>query len=82
MREPAAPHRLLLSRAEAAAALGVGLRTFDRLESAGKIGPRPVKLGGSIRYSARALDAWIASAVRSELPDREQWSLIQKAESE
>jgi predicted DNA-binding transcriptional regulator AlpA len=56
---PAAPSELL-DRTALAAMLCIGTSTFDRLRAAGKIGPRPVRLGGAIRWHRGEVLAWLA----------------------
>lgn len=64
---------LLVSRAEVARLLGISPRTFDRLERTGKIGPRPVKLGGSVGFNFDELTLWAASGELGKLPTRQEW---------
>lgn len=64
---------ILLTRRQAADALGIGLRTLGRLEAAGMVGPRPVKLGGRVQYNADELRQWASSANGSALPGRDEW---------
>lgn len=49
----------LLTQEQAAAYLGVNVRTLEHWRSIGK-GPRFVKLGRAIRYTRAALDRFIA----------------------
>lgn len=59
MQEQAkSPGRLLTVEA-VAAELDVSKRTVYRLSDAGKM-PRPVKLGGAVRWDRTAISAWIA----------------------
>lgn len=60
---------LMLRRAEAAAACGKGTSTWDRMTAAG-LNPAPIKLGGTVLWSAEELAAW----VRHACPDRETWT--------
>ncbi len=48
----------LLSAERLAALLDISVRTLWRLRSAGKL-PPPVRLGGSIRWNAAEIRAWI-----------------------
>ncbi len=50
----------LLDVADVAAMLGVSGRHVYRLADAGRM-PRPVKLGGSVRWSRAAILEWIAN---------------------
>ena len=61
---------LLLSREQAAAALGgISVSHLDRLEKRGAIGPHQVKLGNCCFYRADDLATW----VRGGLPSRVEW---------
>jgi predicted DNA-binding transcriptional regulator AlpA len=63
--------RLMLTAAEAAAACGFSLRTWWRLDSAGKI-PAAVRLGRSKRWPSVTLREWVAAGC----PDRKRWEAI------
>ena len=70
---------ILIGRAEAAKALGLGLRTFDRWSQAGTIGPRPVRLGGKLLWRIDELRAWAKSGDgNGTLPDRVTWLDMQR----
>jgi len=45
---------------------------MSRLESAGAIGPRPVRLGGRWLYRLADLEKWAASG-NGKLPSRDEW---------
>jgi excisionase family DNA binding protein len=60
---PAAPPELLGVDAFANL-LGVSVRHVRRLADAGKC-PPPVKLGKSVRWSRRAVEAWVADGCPS-----------------
>lgn len=49
---------LLLSAETLAEHLGFSARTIWRLRSAGKL-PQPVRIGGSVRWRAEDIEAWI-----------------------
>lgn len=49
--------------------LGVSLRHVRRLESAGRIGPEPVRLGRCVRYLTSQISAWLEAGA----PDRATW---------
>jgi predicted DNA-binding transcriptional regulator AlpA len=68
--EPPAGTRplLMLRRPEAAAACGKGTSTWDRLTAA-SLNPAPIRLGGSVLWSAEELAVW----VRHGCPDRKTW---------
>ena len=57
--------------------LNLSKRQIARLNACGRI-PRPIKIGGSVRYNAEEAEAW----VRSGCPDRETWEAMKmQAES-
>lgn len=56
---------LLVSRFDSAALAGVAIATWDRLVAAGKT-PRPVRVGGSVRFRRADVETWI----RMDCPDR------------
>jgi excisionase family DNA binding protein len=60
---------LLVDAAEAARLCSVSRSTFLRLDRAGLIGPRSIKLGKLRRWDRRALERWIEAAC----PAREAW---------
>jgi len=66
--------RLLVRLPEAAVAVGIAPRTFQRLLAAGEVGPRPIKLHGSTVFNLDELRAWAGSAVDGRLPDRAAWA--------
>lgn len=63
--------QLMLRRPEAAAACGKGTSTWDKMTAAG-LTPTPIKLGGSVLWSAEELAAW----VRHGCPDRKSWAPV------
>lgn len=61
----------LLSAREAASLCGLGLSTWWRYLSSGKI-PAPVRIGGSVRWRRNELHAWMAA----NCPPREKWEAM------
>src|SRR5262245_14264127 len=59
---------LLLAATAAARLCAVSLASWYRLVSAGRT-PAPVRLGGSVRWRAEELRAWIAG----DCPSRREW---------
>lgn len=49
----------LLNASEVSALLGVSSRSVYRLSDAGKM-PRPLKVGGSVRWDRQTVERWIA----------------------
>ncbi|MBP3954433.1 hypothetical protein J8F10_03900 [Gemmata sp. G18] len=68
-RKPRPPG--LLRRVAAARFCGVGASTWDRLSAAG-LTPAPIRLGGSVGWSRRALARWIDHGC----PPRAEWEPV------
>ena len=60
---------LLIDRSAFAAMLSMGNSTFDRNRAAGRIGPRPIRMSGSLRWDRREAEMWIANRNGDELYD-------------
>jgi predicted DNA-binding transcriptional regulator AlpA len=57
---------LLVGRVELARLLGVSTATLDRMRSAGRIGPTPIKLSpGRIAWRRSTIECWIAESERA-----------------
>lgn len=68
--------RELLDRDALAAYLSVSPSHVSRLDSAGRI-PRPIRLGGSVRWHRPTIDAWLAECARTgETIDRAEWAAL------
>lgn len=81
MRKNDASH-LLLNRRQAAASCGIGLRTWDRMNAAGMVGPKPCKLGGTLVWNAEELAEWARYAGNGRLPDRLSWQQMRRQRRE
>ncbi len=57
----------LLDVRQVATVLDVSVRSVHRLRDGGKI-PAPVRIGGSVRWRATEIDAWIARGCPVPLP--------------
>jgi len=55
-------HERLLSRTQAAAAIGVSVRTLERMEAAGRAPPSRRISKQIVRYPAEQLRSWLAEA--------------------
>ena len=66
---PVVQDRLLTAK-RLANLLAVSIRTVWRLDASGKL-PRPVRLGGSVRWRHSEIDNWL----RAGCPDRKCWEL-------
>lgn len=63
----------LLTAREAASLCGLGLSTWWRYLSSGKI-PAPVRIGGSVRWRRDELFCWLETGC----PPRERWEAMAK----
>ena len=61
----------LLRAPEVAEKLGISRSHLYKLNSSGRL-PRPVRLGGSVRWPADELAAWTAAGC----PSRDKWEVI------
>jgi prophage regulatory protein len=66
---------LAISASVLADMLNVSLRQVWRLNSAGKL-PRPVRLGGSVRWNRAEVTAWFEAGC----PDHEAWAARKELE--
>ena len=53
--------------------LSLSKRQIFRLNSCGKI-PKPIRIGGSVRWSASEITAWLAAGA----PDRRTWEAMKE----
>lgn len=53
--------------------LALSKRQVFRLNSCGKI-PKPLKIGGSVRWSADEISSWLAAGA----PDRKTWEAMKE----
>lgn len=60
---------LAVSHDRAAEMLGVSPAHLSNLRAAGKFGPRPIRLGRSVRFSVREITDWIAAGA----PSADKW---------
>ncbi len=67
------PQPLAISAREFARLLGVSLRQVWRLNATGKL-PRPVRLGGSVRWRRDEIIAWLGQ----NCPDRQTWDAMKE----
>ena len=58
----------LLTAKQLATVLAISIRTVWRLDAAGRL-PRPIRLGGSVRWRGSEIDRWL----RAGCPDRATW---------
>ena len=68
---------LLLTKGEFAGLLRVGESTFDRYRAAGRVGPRALRIGGSLRWSRAEVEEWVKRPTpRGELMDADTWPTV------
>ena len=55
--------------------LGLSERTVRRLDAAGKL-PRPIQIGGSVRWRLDEIATWLHAGA----PSRDKWEMLQGAD--
>ena len=66
----------LISVSDLAKMLSLSRRQIHRLRASGKIGPKDIRIGGSIRFRAEEVLSWINST--PSCPDRQTWQAMQQ----
>ena len=66
---------LAVDAAELAKLLQVSLRHVNALNSSGRL-PKPIRLGRSVRWARKELEAWLAAGA----PSRDAWESMRKGE--
>jgi predicted DNA-binding transcriptional regulator AlpA len=67
----------LIDRDEFAARLGVGVSTLDTKRAAAKVGPRGVRLGGTVRFHLAEVVEWLSTpGPTGELHDAQTWPAV------
>ncbi len=64
---------LLLSAEQTAALLGIGRTLFYAMQSNGKLGPMPVKLGARVLWRRDEIEKWVSA----NCPGAERWRIMQ-----
>lgn len=59
---------IALDAPQLAEVLGLSVRTVRRLDALGKL-PRPVRIGGAVRWRREEIDQWLGAGC----PDRQTW---------
>ena len=54
--------------------LGLSLRTVRKLDASRKL-PRPIRIGGAVRWSVCEIERWIEAGA----PDRRTWEVLERA---
>lgn len=68
---------LMIGRTEFAQLCGISAKTLDTHRATGRIGPQPVRLGGSLRWNRLEVEEWLKRrTARNELPDARAWAAI------
>ena len=69
------PHETLaVTNSDAAKMLGISERHLATLNSDGRMGARPVRLGNAVRWPVDELKGWLAAGA----PNREHWEAIRE----
>lgn len=70
---------LLIGYDELATLMGVSRATVHRMASAGKIGPKPLKLsGGCTRWHRPTIERWLDESQRAgRLIERQEWLALE-----
>lgn len=77
LRDRLAPPSELLDREALARLLNLGVSTLDRLREAGEIGPRPIRLGGAVKWHREEVLLWLRHRDRAgELYDVKTWPAV------
>jgi predicted DNA-binding transcriptional regulator AlpA len=72
-----ADHARLIDRDEFARRASIGTSTLDRLRAAGLVGPRPVRVGGGVRFWLPEVVAWLSTAAADGgLHTAETWPAV------
>ena len=74
MAETIETQEKLLSAEAVGRMLSLSRRQIFRLNSAGRI-PKPIRIGGAVRWSAAEISAWLAASA----PDRRTWEAMKNA---
>ncbi len=69
---------LLLSAEDSAELLGIGKTLFYSMQSSGRLGPLPVKLGRRALWNRKEIEAWVEAGC----PARRQWRNRKVGENE
>jgi len=71
------PPAELIDRDAFAATLSIGTSTFDKNRAAHKIGPKPVGVGGALRWNRAEVLLWIQHPDQGgELHDEKTWPAV------
>lgn len=66
---------LLLDAEASAQLLGISRSHFYGMDSSGRLGPMPIKLGKSTRWRRDELERWVTS----DCPSRQKWQAMKEA---
>lgn len=68
---------LLVSASRLAELLGISPATLHRLRSAGKLGVRPLRVGGSVRWRLATVERYVAESERAgRLLTLDEWDAL------
>jgi excisionase family DNA binding protein len=71
---PAIPDTLLMTAGDLARQLRTSTRTIRRWDQSGQLGPRPLKIGGTVRWRRCDVMAWLSAGCLC----RRDWELANK----
>lgn len=65
-----------VERKELATTLGLSLPTIDRMQAAGRIGPRAIRVSaGRVGWLRVSIESWIGAAEKlGRLPNQREWA--------
>lgn len=76
LRDQSRQQSELLTRDDFSCLLAIGTSTFDRLRAAGRVGPRPLEMGG-VKYDRNEVLAWLRHRdPAGELLDAKHWPAV------
>ena len=66
----------IMNRKELAATFGLSLPTIDRMQAAGRIGPKTIQISaGRVGWLRSSIEAWIGAAEQlGRLPNQREWA--------
>jgi predicted DNA-binding transcriptional regulator AlpA len=72
-----APVNVMIAKPELAKMVAVSVSTIDRMRPTGELGPQPVLIGDSLRWSRIEVEAWLANRqTDGSLHDAESWAIV------
>lgn len=69
-----ASNPLLIDAKQVAELLGIGRSLLYEMQSAGRLGPMPIRLGRAVRWRKEEIESWVAEGC----PSRTRWLASRK----